>query len=360
MGIKSDIVGPVSRSEVIWKQVGDHIRGKIMRGELAPGTRLPPTVVLAAEAGTDVKTLHRALTVLAKEGLISRKRKIGTFVAERQHSIAPIGIYTAMGVPFRATDIFVQHLALEIQQEASRRKMPTLMWNDPRSEEEYEQPLPSLVHAIRNKQINSLICINSNRSCQGWIEKLHMPVSYMGGTLPTAVKFDYVDFYAKSIAALKKKGCRSIAVIANLDHRLTAEFLRLCRENKVTTREEYLIYRTPGSSVDLEEFGYEAFRKLWALSPLHPEGVIVFPDLTSRGVIVAAAESGARIGDELHIAMHRNEGIEIFCPFPATYIVSSVRDFAKGLIMQVESLMAGKETRTFELKHRLEFGGVGK
>lgn len=70
-------------SSVKWKHIADDIRAQIECGGLAPGTPLPSETELARRYGVCRVTAHRAMFELQRLGLVVRKRKLGTFVAER-------------------------------------------------------------------------------------------------------------------------------------------------------------------------------------------------------------------------------------------------------------------------------------
>jgi DNA-binding LacI/PurR family transcriptional regulator len=69
-------------SSVKWKHIADDIRAQIECGGLAPGTPLPSETELARRYGVCRVTAHRAMFELQRLGLVVRKRKRGTFVAE--------------------------------------------------------------------------------------------------------------------------------------------------------------------------------------------------------------------------------------------------------------------------------------
>lgn len=60
------------------------MRRLIESGQLAAGTRLPPEPEIAAAIGASVGTVQRALRTLAEEGLLNRRTRAGSVVAERR------------------------------------------------------------------------------------------------------------------------------------------------------------------------------------------------------------------------------------------------------------------------------------
>jgi GntR family transcriptional regulator len=73
-----DSTGP----KLVYVQVADWITGRIERGELRPGHKLPAERDLAAEIGVGYMTVRRAMRLLRERGLIVTVVGRGTFVAE--------------------------------------------------------------------------------------------------------------------------------------------------------------------------------------------------------------------------------------------------------------------------------------
>lgn len=65
-----------------YEQVAHVIGAAIARGELPPGTMLPREPDLARDLGLSRQTVNQALTLLARRGLVTRRRHVGTVVAE--------------------------------------------------------------------------------------------------------------------------------------------------------------------------------------------------------------------------------------------------------------------------------------
>ena len=65
-----------------WEEIRAEVLRRIRARDWAPGTLIPGEEALAAEFGVARATVNRALTALAEAGVIERKRRAGTRVAE--------------------------------------------------------------------------------------------------------------------------------------------------------------------------------------------------------------------------------------------------------------------------------------
>lgn len=68
------------------------IEGRIRSGEWGPGTRVPTEHELVAAYGCARATVNKALSRLAHEGLIERRRRIGSVVARQRVRSAVMGV----------------------------------------------------------------------------------------------------------------------------------------------------------------------------------------------------------------------------------------------------------------------------
>src|SRR5881397_4167253 len=83
----------IERPKVVYRQISEQIRNLILRGKLPPGTKLQASGELAAKWNTHAATIQAALAPLVKEGLLTRRPKVGTFVAKRRQRLTDVGIY---------------------------------------------------------------------------------------------------------------------------------------------------------------------------------------------------------------------------------------------------------------------------
>ncbi len=66
--------------------IGDQLREGILKGELAPGDRLPPERELAARFGTNRNTLREAIRALEAQGLVRARQGDGVRVLDFRNS----------------------------------------------------------------------------------------------------------------------------------------------------------------------------------------------------------------------------------------------------------------------------------
>lgn len=75
-------IDPTS-DRAVYKQIADHLRVKIVSGELAPGKQLPSESNLVEQYDVSRVTARRALAILAGEGLTVSEHGRGVFVRPR-------------------------------------------------------------------------------------------------------------------------------------------------------------------------------------------------------------------------------------------------------------------------------------
>jgi GntR family transcriptional regulator len=72
----------------IYQQIVDQIRFRIVSGQLAAGAELPTIRGLAENARVNPNTVARAYRELEHEGLVEKRRTVGTFVATNSGRIS--------------------------------------------------------------------------------------------------------------------------------------------------------------------------------------------------------------------------------------------------------------------------------
>jgi GntR family histidine utilization transcriptional repressor len=67
----------------IWQQIRRALADPILNGKWPPGTRIPTEALLTKKFGISRMTASKAVQQLVADGLVQRRRKVGTLVSER-------------------------------------------------------------------------------------------------------------------------------------------------------------------------------------------------------------------------------------------------------------------------------------
>jgi GntR family histidine utilization transcriptional repressor len=96
-----------TETETLHRRILSDISERILSGTWPPGHRIPFEHELAAQYGCSRMTVNKALSQLAKAGLIERRRRSGSFVRQPQSQAAVLEIHDiraeveALGLPYR-------------------------------------------------------------------------------------------------------------------------------------------------------------------------------------------------------------------------------------------------------------------
>ncbi|KRB59407.1 histidine utilization repressor [Rhizobium sp. Root708] len=82
-----------SKDTTLHQRIVSDIEGRIVSGEWPPGHRIPFEIDLTKEYDCSRMTVNKALTQLAKAGLIERRKKSGSFVTQPQAQSAVLEIH---------------------------------------------------------------------------------------------------------------------------------------------------------------------------------------------------------------------------------------------------------------------------
>jgi len=90
----------------VWLQIRRALAQRISSGAWAPGTRIPAELDLTEHFNTSRMTVNKAIQSLAGEGLLQRRRKIGTVVSERAQERPVFEIWDTADLITRAGGVY--------------------------------------------------------------------------------------------------------------------------------------------------------------------------------------------------------------------------------------------------------------
>lgn len=342
----------VSKFRSAYRQIAEQLRAEIGVGHFLPGVMLPTAIQLAETWNVSTFTVHKALTLLVESGQLVRRRGAGTFVAEPNVGLKTVALYygrnfLALG---SATD-FYRRLNQCLTQKLTAQKMENRVYIDSRPHGDNLELLEDLKSAVERREVQAVIAPMLTDVDLPLLQKLPIPCVFGSNRkLPNNVFYDFRQFLRVALDRLIEQGCRDIGLISgiqtqdeNADHELfMSHFLELAEERNLTLRNEWM--RAPEKLIlpqDLEGFGRKEFGQMWA-QKARPQGLIVYPDAVVRGVAWALAENQVSVPEDLQLVLHRNKGIPLICPFPATWLTTDVEAIAQAMIDQIKRQMNGE------------------
>ncbi len=351
-----------------YKQLEELFRERIASGTWSVGSKIPPVRVLAEEQGTNVFTVHKALSPLESEGLISRHPKTGSVVTRGSFRLACVGLYFSSSL-MDEDNAFYRRLCEMLVSKLGECGCGHRLWLETLPQEANRlkgSQVESVMKAAADGSLQALIAPMVNSPAFDAFATLKIPTAFMSsGNAKGNVLMDVPQMVSKALSGLKAEGCRSVGLISNmrnpgakeLSHpynELHAKFRSLAAELGMETREEWVKCPPDGEMAASQlRLGYGKFNELWSQTE-RPEGLLVYPDATARGVLMAALELGVAIPRDMKLAMHRHEEVETLCPRGALIVSSKVSDAANALIEIIKDILAGKEAEPrrvgFELK----------
>lgn len=338
-------------------QLTTQIRDKILQGEFRPGTVLPSMHELARQFDTSYFTVQTALTPLVKEGLLARKRRVGTVVKYNASILTSAGIYCADVLDGPDYD-FYRVLIRQLKQQLAAHNVRTELFMDSRPHEEHKLPLPALVRAITKREIQALIVTLGDEFTVNWLPGLPVASSFAGGVgRINLVSYDSAEMLRLALTQLKTRGCRTVGLISTVEKALGqnvkfhADFMAIAAELGLQSRNAWVGGPEEYSRDKVRE-GYNQFHTLWKQAE-RPDGLVVFPDVAARGVTTAVLELGVRVPDDLKMVFHHNTEVDWICPLAVDYVETDTAAWAAALIEQVRQLKAGKEATTVMLSYRV-------
>ena len=349
----------VSKFNSAYRQIAEQLREEIGVGHFLPGVRLPTSRELAATWNVSTFTVHKALALLVESGVLVRLRAAGTFVAEFKPELKSVALYygrnfLACGV---ATDVY-RHLHQCLTQKLAEKKLESRFFIDAREPADRVELMDDLKRAVERREVQAVIAPMMTNEDIFLLQKAPVPCAFVTNRkTPNNIFYNFRQLLAAGLDQLIAQGCRDIALISNTqteDENAEHEpfvkyFLELAQERGLTPLNQWI--RTPQKLVpdqNAEAFGKNEFRKLWA-QKRRPQGLIVYPDSVVRGVVAALKESHVSVPDDLKLAFHRNEGVPLICPFPATWMTTDIDAVAEALIDQIERQMRGERVEAILL-----------
>jgi DNA-binding LacI/PurR family transcriptional regulator len=354
-------------------QIAERMRDMIADGGLRPGMRLPSTRELSDQLAVDPSSVHRALSILVKEGLLVRTPYVGTFVAEQpSKKLERLAFYHGMA-PGHSLSGFGRALLEEVNRMGHEEDFAVEVFSDTRHVSEMElAPPDDLERRAKTRRIQGVITASASPERYKWMDSLPVPFATISTPRHAhSFNWDRPELAAMAVKSLVDRGCRKLGMIcALLAHPLPGAdsyqlglyngFVRAAKEAGLEVRQDHLL-GVPNPNFGLLEsefprFGFDSFNRMWdSLTPEdRPDGMFIYPDAIAPGALMALAMRNVRVPEDLKLVIHNNEEVPVFCPYPVDLLVVKVSDAAQALVNHIRNRLLSRPSGTHLLPARME------
>lgn len=314
-----------------------------IRAEIAsrkPGEKLESQNELAVRFKTSALTVREALSALAEEGLIERRRGSGTYVADwksRQH----IGVLIEMDIAHPRTSFFyrrvTQQLRVILRERGYREQLyaghhpPGDPWNGELTCREFLEDL--------NRGLLRGLAVVGTDARGSWfddVRKRGLPVVGAGGGYEYRVTIDMRRLMLAGLDYLLAHGRRRLAYMA---WGKADEFSAALKERGVEARSGWIRHDLHPSA---QCAGWEELREIWAAYPEKPDGLLISDDILFSDARAAISDLDVRVPDELMVVSHANRGMWYPTSFPVTRIEVDPDACAQAMSATLIDLVEGR------------------
>jgi len=346
----------IKRREPIHLQIAACLRKRIISGEIKPKDRFPTTQELVQQWGVSLMVIHRAMRVLADEGLIVRKPGGGTFVKSENDRMT-IGILASMSLTDEAA--YFQRSLLKAFNEVVlnlQEKRWVLQTYDGLSKMQEDadngnrQAYQSTIKDIQNHSLRGLISILGGSRFNIDKLKLNIPCVSLGSSgMQCDVLMDFYDFGIESVNYLVQKGVQEIAYIRTIRTSAPDDDLAgindAIRLAGIMKPEIVQFSKDWMSGGELEEMAYDETIKLigkYRKKGRMPQAILVSDDIATRGVCLALIKNGIEVPDKMMIASMANEQIFHHYGLPIIRYEFSPEKIVRAIIDRLGCLISNR------------------
>lgn len=340
----------MEQTSIQWKKIAGYYRERIASGELAIGDRLPTTREMAEQFSASVFCVQYAISALAHEGLVTRRPRYGTTVAERlpELRLAAVVVFSDRKAGVKE---YIQQLAMRVSVRLSAIGCETVtLWEDMGDPE----VIARLRRSIKALGIQAIIHFSTSPQLAAMLKSLHVPVVTGDRAAVGAWQIARLNGHVEAgCRAIAESGCRRPALLSAMylgrvnpeNERYLADLAAATAKYRIDLPPERIV--TPPdfrgySAAEQTAFARDAVRALWA-APQRPDLLWVYPDNFIPGVVLAAAELGIRIPDELRLVLYRNRQIDYFVPFPYTGVELDIDRVAGIHVAKLCAVFGGRK-----------------
>jgi len=216
-------------------------------------------------------------------------------------------------------------------------------------------PPAELARLAAGRRIDGIIGFMVFDSVSAWMDETGVPwTALLGARRANCVDIDYDGMIEASLTRFAELGCRSAGLVFPAIHINAPRIERIEEQAErlgIEVNYEWIL----ATRESQEQAGYQDMCALWSLKH-RPEGLMVFPDRTARGLVSAIVEKRVRVPEQLKLILHRNAESPYMVPFACDWIEVGVGKIARQLLDNIEAGMEGRASQAHSLPVRLVKG----
>lgn len=345
----------LNEEQPISHQITDFLRSQIRSGVLGIGQRLPSHQELADGWGVKPTAVHHALQPLVREGLLSRKPRVGTFVKGAVCSIQNVAIYLDGDVWHEEAGEATRMVLRALCEELHQRQVGYQNYVSPSPMGAGESQRVIGEQLIRDVKAGHVQAVLAPLVCSHTIHQLmqlKLPLALAcNGEHNGAVNPSMRQFIDKGLVELARQGCRSVGLINVVSRDLPADnlwrtfyqvFQQRAGELGLHVDPAWVVMpgKMPVGEADAIRFGYAGMQSLCERAD-RPEGVLVYTDRAARGVIDYVQQEKIGVPEDIKLVMHCNRQLPLAAPFAATYLAYDLARVAQTMVELVDRQFQG-------------------
>jgi len=330
-------------------EIAADIRSRIISGEYAPGSQLPPVTQLKERYGVTPVTVRRAVGYLSERGFVFTKARAGIYVAPDPPCLSNFGLVR----PFLPSP---SQFVTAIENEANRlcdtelsasgiKRRFTLFEEVDCSPGQAEQHHRDLVSAVEAETVAGLIFSRTPFRFTGTavMRDLCMPrVAIRDHPMPGVMAISLPGFYNRALEHLAKRGRRRVAIITitNRGDRFVQDRVAEVHAHGLIT---YRWWVQGVSPVDLRWATNVVELLLRSGGAERPDAIIIDDDNLVPQATAGIAATGLRVPDDVDVVVHTNFPWPTESAVPAMRFGSDVRRLVRTAVDLIERKRAGKD-----------------
>lgn len=339
-----------SSDSLLYEQIADTLRKRILSGTYPVKTRLPSEQALASEFKVSRPTIKNAIRVLGKESLIRTRPAVGSFVIRERPDRIQVG-YIAPSL----SDPFHGYMVEQLDTRLQRMGGSLIVAGGGRT----IYTLEKSVNRLRKSGVSGLlISTDPTINCRR-IERLKIPVVWCGGT-PDSPETDRVTIdNASGICDLmdhvRSAGAASFGYAQPCNRGMgddlrSRAFLKYIKTHNLITKKKWQIR----SRREGEQSGREILRRFLRCTSM-PDTIICCNDWTAMGVVREALEQGIAIPGDLMVTGFDNLLISSYLQIPLTTVDYRIPELAATALTLLQSRLKDpkREPESVLLKGKL-------